>query len=65
MQTMGLPSKVVELNQQITAIRNSGSEANMAVVDTYTLSKMVKLRLVHGINSRPLAVSGYPIANSW
>ena len=63
---MGLPSKLIDLNKQITAIRNSGSEAELPLVHVYTQSKMIKLRLVHGINSnRPLAASAFPFIETW
>ena len=63
---MGLPSKLVDLNKQIAAIRHSGSEAKLREVHMYTQNRMIKLRLVHGINNnRPVAASAFPFIETW
>ena len=63
---MGFPSKLVVLNKQMTAIRNSGSEVKLPVIHSFSQNRMVKLRLVHGSsNNRPLGASAFPFVNTW
>ncbi len=62
---MGLPSKLVELNRQIAAIRASGSFAELPAIDIYAHNRMVKLKLVHGVNIKPLGTAAFPFLEEW